>query len=95
MDFRRLVAWLTEKTTKRDEELSSWAWLEEFVDPRLHGDFSRLQAAAMLELAVSCVGDDPVWRPNMNAVLQKLVSLEDAASMRYAWVMCPLSSGFQ
>ena len=84
MDFRRLVAWLTEKTTKRDEELSSWACLEEFVDPRLHGDFSRLQAAAMLELAVSCVDDDLVWRPNMNAVLQKLVSLEDAASMRYA-----------
>jgi serine/threonine protein kinase len=84
MDFRRLVAWIREKTTERDEELSSFAWLEEFVDRRLHGDFSRLQAAAMLELAVSCVDDDPVRRPNMNAVLQKLLSLEDAASMRYA-----------
>jgi serine/threonine protein kinase len=84
MDFRRLVAWIREKTTERDEELSSFAWLEEFIDRRLHGDFSRLQAAAMLELAVSCVDDDPVRRPNMNAVLQKLLSLEDAASMRYA-----------
>ncbi|KAG2582612.1 hypothetical protein PVAP13_6KG188406 [Panicum virgatum] len=55
---------------------------EQFVDPRLRGDFSHLQAAAMLELAVSCVDDDPNRRPSMNAVLEKLLSLEDDAPAR-------------
>ncbi|XP_062226975.1 putative receptor protein kinase ZmPK1 [Phragmites australis] len=83
MDFQRLVAWLKEKMECAEEQSS---WLEEFVDARLYGDFSHLQAAAMLELAVSCLYDDPNRRPSMNAVLQKLLSLEveDAVSMRYA-----------
>jgi serine/threonine protein kinase len=82
VDFQRLVAWLREKM-KRDGESSSWME-EKFVDPRLRGDFSHLQAAAMLELAVSCVDDDPNRRPSMNAVLQELLSLEDDAPVRYA-----------
>ncbi|KAL6651542.1 hypothetical protein ACP70R_010467 [Stipagrostis hirtigluma subsp. patula] len=78
LDFQRLVALLRDKI-KRDEQRSSWLE-EEFVDARLRGDFIHSQAAGMLELAVSCVDDDPNRRPSMNAVLQKLLSLEDAAS---------------
>ena len=79
-----VVAWLREnKMMKLDDESSSWME-EKFIDPRLRGDFSHLQAAAMLELAVSCVDDDPNRRPSMNAVLEKLLSLEDDAPARYA-----------
>jgi hypothetical protein len=37
----------------------------------------------MLEMVVSCLEDDPNRRPSMNAVLQKLLSPEDAALVRY------------
>ena len=82
-----VVVWLRENKRMMnldlDDESSSWME-DKFVDPRLRGDFSHLQAAAMLELAVSCVDDDPNRRPSMNAVLQKLLSLEDDAPVRYA-----------
>ncbi|RCV14970.1 hypothetical protein SETIT_3G021200v2 [Setaria italica] len=81
MDLQLLVAWLKVKMKSDDERAS---WMEEFIDPRLRGDFSHLQAAAMLEMAVSCVDDDPNSRPSMNAVLQKLLSLEDAVTVRHA-----------
>ncbi|GJN01488.1 hypothetical protein PR202_ga18758 [Eleusine coracana subsp. coracana] len=86
IDFNLLVASLKDKLTiLRCEEPASSSWLEELVDPRLRGDFSRLQAAGMLELAVSCVDDDPNRRPSMNTVLQKLLASDndDAGSMRY------------
>lgn len=73
MDFQQLVAWLKEKMTCEVRSL----WLEEVVDARLHGDFNHLEAAAMLELAVSCVDDNPNRRPSMNAVVQKLLSSEN------------------
>jgi hypothetical protein len=62
------------------------AWLEEFMDARLQGDFSYLQAATMLEVAVSCVDDDPGRRPSMDAVVQKLLTSQDVVqpSMRHA-----------
>ncbi|KAM0838981.1 hypothetical protein ACQ4PT_060615 [Festuca glaucescens] len=62
------------------------AWLDEFVDARLRGDFSYLQAATMLEVAVSCVDDDPAKRPSMDAVVQKLLTSQDVVppSMRHA-----------
>ncbi|GJN26191.1 hypothetical protein PR202_gb14102 [Eleusine coracana subsp. coracana] len=86
LDFNLLVASLKDKLTiLRCEEPASSSWLEELVDPRLRGDFSHLQAAAMLELAVSCVNDDPNRRPSMNTVLQNLLASDndDAGSMRY------------
>ncbi|XBI59305.1 hypothetical protein VPH35_040401 [Triticum aestivum] len=81
MDFPRLVALLREETRDLQE-----AWLEEFVDARLRGDFSHPQAAAMLEVAVSCVDDDPGRRPSMNAVVQMLLSSQDVVppSLRHA-----------
>jgi hypothetical protein len=44
-----------------------------------------VQAAAMLELAVSCVDEDLNRRPSMNGVLQKLLSFEDVAGPMQAW----------
>nr|XP_020169138.1 putative receptor protein kinase ZmPK1 [Aegilops tauschii subsp. strangulata] len=81
MDFPRLVALLREETRDLQE-----AWLEEFVDARLRGDFSHPQAAAMLEVAVSCVDDDPGRRPSMDAVVQMLLSSQDVVppSLRHA-----------
>ncbi|KAF0890692.1 hypothetical protein E2562_004196 [Oryza meyeriana var. granulata] len=81
-DLQRLAALLREKL-KCDDELS--AWLEELVDARLRGDFNHLQAAAMLELAVSCVDGEPNGRPSMSTVVHKLITLDDrASSLRYA-----------
>ncbi|XP_047063577.1 putative receptor protein kinase ZmPK1 [Lolium rigidum] len=81
LDFPRLVALLREEVRDLRE-----AWLEEFVDARLRGDFSYLQAAMMLEVAVSCVDDDPAKRPSMDAVVQKLLTSQDVVppSMRHA-----------
>ncbi|VAI63358.1 unnamed protein product [Triticum turgidum subsp. durum] len=86
MDFRRRVALLREETRDLQE-----AWLEEFVDARLHGDFSYLQAATMLELAVLCVDDDPRRRPSMDAVVQTLLSTQDVmpTSVRHAHAASP------
>jgi serine/threonine protein kinase len=80
MDFQRLVAWLKELLIKCES-----SWLEELLDPRLRGVFSHVQAAAMLELAVSCVDEDLNRRPSMNGVLQKLLSFEDVAGPMQAW----------
>ncbi|KAK1686005.1 hypothetical protein QYE76_046853 [Lolium multiflorum] len=80
LDFPRLVALLREEARDLRE-----AWLEEFVDARLRGDFSYLQAATMLEVAVSCVDDDPAKRPSMDAVVQNLTSQDVVPpSMRHA-----------
>ncbi|CAN6277190.1 unnamed protein product [Urochloa humidicola] len=81
VDLQRHVGCLREKMTKGENERASWMD-GEFVDPRLRGDFNHLQAVEMLELAVACVDEDPNRRPSMNAVLQKLLSLEDAAPVR-------------
>uniref|UniRef100_J3M263 Receptor-like serine/threonine-protein kinase n=1 Tax=Oryza brachyantha TaxID=4533 RepID=J3M263_ORYBR len=74
-DLQRLAALLKEKLKRDDDELPTW--LEELVDARLRGDFNRVQAAAMLELAVSCVDGEPSRRPSMDAVVRKVISLDD------------------
>lgn len=74
--FQRLVA-LLEDEMERQYRTSVPAWLPEFVDTRLLGDFSHMQAAAMLDLAVTCVHDDPGRRPGMNVVVQNLISLQE------------------
>ncbi|PNT62041.1 putative receptor protein kinase ZmPK1 [Brachypodium distachyon] len=81
MDFPRLVALLKEEM----KDLKG-VWMEQFVDARLRGDFGHLQAATMLEVAVACVDDDPGRRPGMDAVVQRLLSAQDAVppSLRHA-----------
>ncbi|KQK17558.2 hypothetical protein BRADI_1g35310v3, partial [Brachypodium distachyon] len=74
--FQRLVALLKDEMERQDRT-SVPAWLPEFVDARLLGDFSHLQAAAMLDLAVTCVHHDPSRRPSMNTVVQKLIKSQE------------------
>uniref|UniRef100_A0A0D9WAH8 non-specific serine/threonine protein kinase n=1 Tax=Leersia perrieri TaxID=77586 RepID=A0A0D9WAH8_9ORYZ len=88
-DLQQLASWIKERL-KRDGddddggEVSAWVE-EEVMDARLRGDFSHVQAVAMLELAISCVDGEPNRRPSMNAVAQKLISLHDrGSSMRFA-----------
>ncbi|KAE8787206.1 putative receptor protein kinase ZmPK1 [Hordeum vulgare] len=87
MDFPQLVALLREETRDLRE-----AWLEAFVDARLRRDFSHMEAATMLKVAVSCVDDDPGRRPSMNAVVQKLLSTQDVMppSMLHAHASSPV-----
>ncbi|EEE53322.1 hypothetical protein OsJ_36319 [Oryza sativa Japonica Group] len=69
MVFRTTVAVLKERLRGEDR-----SWLPGFVDPRLDGNFCRLQAAAMVELAVACVEEERSRRPNMKLVVEKLLN---------------------
>uniref|UniRef100_A0A0E0H6W7 non-specific serine/threonine protein kinase n=1 Tax=Oryza nivara TaxID=4536 RepID=A0A0E0H6W7_ORYNI len=81
-NVQRLAAWLKEKLKCDDGELP--AWLEELVDARLRGDFNHVQAAGLLELAVSCVDGEPSRRPSMSTVVHKLISLDTIEHHLYA-----------
>ncbi|KAF0888214.1 hypothetical protein E2562_013669 [Oryza meyeriana var. granulata] len=69
MVFRTTVAVLKERLRSEDR-----SWLEEFVDSRLNGNFCRLQAAAMVELAVAFVEEEKSRRPNMKHAVEKLLN---------------------
>ncbi|BAS91399.1 Os04g0654800 [Oryza sativa Japonica Group] len=81
-NVQRLAVWLKEKLKCDDGELP--AWLEELVDARLRGDFNHVQAAGLLELAVSCVDGEPSRRPSMSTVVHKLISLDTIEHHLYA-----------
>ncbi|XP_023734868.1 putative receptor protein kinase ZmPK1 [Lactuca sativa] len=61
------------KTKIREEK---GLWIEEIVDPRLGGLFSRKQAATLVEVGLSCVEKDRHKRPTMDSVVQVLVDCE-------------------
>ncbi|XP_057537250.1 putative receptor protein kinase ZmPK1 [Amaranthus tricolor] len=52
-------------------------WMENSVDPRLEGEFSRNQAVKMVEIGLSCVEDDRNKRPTIESIVQILVECED------------------
>uniref|UniRef100_A0A0E0MJ96 Protein kinase domain-containing protein n=1 Tax=Oryza punctata TaxID=4537 RepID=A0A0E0MJ96_ORYPU len=54
--------------------------IEDLVDHRLNGDFNHVQLKMMLEIAVSCLEEDRSKRPNMNSVVQALISVEAISS---------------
>ncbi|PSS32634.1 Receptor protein kinase [Actinidia chinensis var. chinensis] len=64
------------KTKNQNEEESSW--LEEVVDPRLGGQFSKSQAATLVRVGLSCIEEDRNKRLTMDSVVQLLVECEDA-----------------
>jgi len=70
MSIRCYAEILKEKLATQDP-----SWLLEFVDCRLDGEFSYLQAATMLKIAVSCVEEERSKRPSMNHILKTLLSL--------------------
>lgn len=53
------------------------SWVETVVDPRLDGEFSRNQAATLVEIGLSCVEEDRNKRPTMASVVQTLLECEE------------------
>jgi hypothetical protein len=51
------------------------AWLLEFVDYRLDGEFNHSEAIMMLKIAVACVEEERSRRPSMRHVVETLLSL--------------------
>lgn len=52
------------------------SWIENIVDPRLDGKFSRNQAVALVKIGLSCVEEDRNKRPTMASVVQSLMQCE-------------------
>ncbi|THG10290.1 hypothetical protein TEA_010550 [Camellia sinensis var. sinensis] len=71
------------RIVNRKNQCGEESWLEEIVDPRLGGQFSRNQAATLVEIGVSCIVEDKNKRPTMASVLQILVECEDDESKDY------------
>ncbi|KAL8528932.1 hypothetical protein ACS0TY_006414 [Phlomoides rotata] len=63
----------------------SSTWVESVVDPRLEGEFSRNQAAALIQVGISCVENDRKKRPTMAYVLQTLLECEDETQVTEGW----------
>jgi hypothetical protein len=94
----RFSSWVGNSSTEEQEpELTSFvrmvkrkiqcgeeeSWIEDIVDPRLEGQFSRRQAATMVEIGISCVEEDRSKRPEMASVLQLLLECEDDAKLHF------------
>ncbi|KAI3732336.1 hypothetical protein L1987_63540 [Smallanthus sonchifolius] len=64
------------KVNKKNIEKEDGSWIEEVIDPRLGGLFSRKQAAKIIEIGLSCVEEDRNKRPTMDSVVQVLIDCE-------------------
>nr|GEV32199.1 putative receptor protein kinase ZmPK1 [Tanacetum cinerariifolium] len=64
------------RVTKKEIEEERELWIEEVIDPRLGGLFSRRQAVKLAELGLSCVEEDRNRRPTMDSVVQHLIDCE-------------------
>lgn len=64
------------KVTKESIQKHKESWIEEVMDPRLEGMFSRKQAAKLVEIGLSCVEEDRNKRPAMDSVVQVLIECE-------------------
>ncbi|WRX24843.1 Protein kinase domain - like 10 [Theobroma cacao] len=86
----RLSNWVEEDGEGQETELTRFvrvikgkgqseetAWIEDAVDTRLNGQFSRIQAAKMIEIGISCVEEDRNKRPTMDSIVQALMECED------------------
>ncbi|VVA35703.1 PREDICTED: putative receptor kinase ZmPK1 [Prunus dulcis] len=65
------------KVAKRKIQCGEDQWMEDMLDPRLEGQFSRNQAAKMVEIGISCVEEDRNKRPTMDSVVQMLLECEE------------------
>jgi len=72
-DTRMVVKAVQEKMAIHGHE----SCVEDLIDHRLNGEFNRVQAMAMIKVAVSCVEEDRGKRPNMSSVLHAILSVED------------------
>ncbi|KAA8518954.1 hypothetical protein F0562_016272 [Nyssa sinensis] len=86
----RLSNWVMDDAEEQEAELTRFirvlkgkirsredSWIEDIVDPRLRGEFSRNQAATLVEIGLSCVQEDRSKRPAMNSIVQALLECED------------------
>ncbi|CAK9143546.1 unnamed protein product [Ilex paraguariensis] len=86
----RLSNWVVEETEEQEAELTKFvrivktkiqcgedSWIEDILDPRLEGQFSRNQAAILVEIGLSCIDDDRNKRPTMDSVVQALQECQD------------------
>ncbi|KAK3040492.1 hypothetical protein RJ639_028777 [Escallonia herrerae] len=91
----RLSNWAVEDAEQQESELTRFvrivkrkiqcgedSWLEDIVDPRLDGKFSRNQAATLVEIGLSCVEEDRSKRPTMDSVVQLLLECEPESEIR-------------
>nr|CAD1817661.1 unnamed protein product [Ananas comosus var. bracteatus] len=58
------------------------SWIEDFVDSRLNDNFNYSQALMMVKLAIACLEEDRSKRPNMESVVQTLLSSDDETNSR-------------
>ncbi|KAF7111857.1 hypothetical protein CFC21_111816 [Triticum aestivum] len=78
MVFGRVVRMLTANVMLQG---SQHLWLFDFIDLRLNGQFDRLQARTMVNLAISCLEEDSRKRPTMENLVQMLVSVDEASGV--------------
>ncbi|XP_073052641.1 LOW QUALITY PROTEIN: putative receptor protein kinase ZmPK1 [Primulina eburnea] len=65
------------RVTRKKIEIGSSSWIENIVDSRLEGKFSRKQAAILIQTGVRCVDEDRNKRPTMASVVQTLLESEN------------------
>ncbi|XP_057971043.1 putative receptor protein kinase ZmPK1 isoform X2 [Malania oleifera] len=71
-ELARFVRFVKRKTQSGED-----SWIEDIVDQRLNGQYSRNQAATVIEIGISCVEEDRSKRPTMGWVVQTLLQCED------------------
>ncbi|KAM1271784.1 hypothetical protein ACFX2I_032659 [Malus domestica] len=85
----RLSSWVVEDTDDVESELTRFVrvakrkiqcgkdlWIEDMMDPRLNGQFSRIQAAKMVEIGISCLEEEKSKRSTMDSVVKILLECE-------------------
>jgi serine/threonine protein kinase len=71
--LRKLVTTLADKLEGNDE-----SWIDRFVDCKLSGQFSYVQARTLVKLVVSCLEEDRRKRSTMESIVQTLLSFDEA-----------------
>ncbi|VVA35704.1 PREDICTED: putative receptor kinase ZmPK1 [Prunus dulcis] len=69
------------ESLKRKIQSGEDEWIEDMLDPRLEGVFSRNQAAKMVEICMSCVEEDRNIRPR-DSVVQMLLEYEEEPNIQ-------------
>ncbi|KAM2712415.1 hypothetical protein EV1_032418 [Malus domestica] len=90
----RLSSWVVEDTDDLETELTRFVrvakrkiqcgkdlWIEDMMDPRLNEQFSRIQAAKMVEIGISCVEEEKSKRPTMDSVVKILLECEGESAV--------------
>ncbi|XP_019162326.1 PREDICTED: putative receptor protein kinase ZmPK1 isoform X1 [Ipomoea nil] len=76
VDLKQFLWAMKSKVELRDE-----SWVEDIVDKRLEGNFSRRQARTLIKVGVACVEEDRNMRPTMASVVQTLLECEDETTV--------------